>query len=257
MKLLFLGSGSGLGSLKNNYQSNVALISHDNKILGIDCGTTFQLAIEKANLELAQFTAFYITHIHTDHVGGLEWVGFSKYFTQPIGCNRPLLFGNAEILEELWEHTLSGGMRSLQGSQNTLETFFNTRPLSPVGRFEWEYIEFLLIPTVHVIDNRRIVPSFGLIFNINGTTIFFTGDSQFDLRLVPIYEKVDIIFQDCELMAYPSSVHAQFHQLCTLPLEIRNKMWLYHFGGKYKDVCKLGKQHGFLGFVQKGQEFNF
>jgi ribonuclease BN (tRNA processing enzyme) len=263
-ELQFLGTGSGLGSPKENYHSNAVIIYKDMpqqrpKLLGIDCGSTFQIAIEELGYNILDFDGFYITHLHADHVGGMEWVGFKTYFsTFPFGNKRPLLYGNTEVLENLWKQTLSGGMESLQGQRNALESYFNTVYIPPNGSFVWTpnpqtKINFNLVQTVHVVDDRRIKPSFGLMFDINGVKVFYTGDTQFaPNQIMTYYEQADVIFQDCELAVYPNSVHAQYHQLMSLPEAIKKKMWLYHYNGE------LPKEPaGFRGFVKKGQSFKF
>jgi len=263
-ELQFLGSGSGLGSPKENYHSNVVIIHRPApqlkpRLFGIDAGSTFQMAIEDLGYDILNFDGFYITHLHADHVGGMEWVGFKTFFsTYPFGQKRPDLYGNTEVLENLWRQTLSGGMESIQGQQNTLETFFRTNYIPPNGSFMWnadakDFITFNLVQTVHVVDDRRIKPSFGLMFAINGINIFYTGDTQFaPNQIMTYYEQADVIFQDCELASYPNSVHAQYHQLQTLPDSIKRKMWLYHYNGELPT-----ESSGFLGFVKKGQVFKF
>ena len=45
-----------------------------------------------------------------------------------------------------------------------------------------------------------------------------------------------------------------FSELDTLPAEIKKKMWLYHYQpGHLPDA----KEHGFQGFVKKGQVFEY
>lgn len=258
MKLIFIGSGGGLGSPKENYHSNAVLASGDD-LFGIDCGSTFQAAIEEMGMDISKFKGFYITHLHADHAGGLEWVGFKTFFsTFPFGQARPLLYGNVEVLEDLWKQTLSGGMESLQGQKNSLETYFNPKPIPPNGSFRHkigcDVLTFDLVQTVHTVDDRRIKPSFGLMFWVNRKTIFYTGDTQFcPNQIMTYYDQADVIFQDCELAEYPNSVHAQYHQLKTLPDKVKNKMWLYHYSGQTPDAVA----DGFLGFVRKGQIFEF
>ena len=268
-KLQFVGSGGGLGSPKENYHSNAIIYKEPQNILGIDCGSTFQAAIEDLGISINHFDGFYITHLHADHVGGLEWVGFKRYFsTWPFGQDNPILYGNAELLDDLWEQTLSGGMESLQGQKNTLSTYFNPHSIPPNGHFHWEDIHFSLVQTVHVVDDRRIKPSFGLMITLPhpvtgkpGKRIFFTGDTQFcPSQIMTYYEQADVIFQDCELATYPNSVHAQYRELFTLPDNIKNKMWLYHYSGKLPAQWETGdidglETDGFLGFVKKGQIF--
>ena len=58
---------------------------------------------------------------------------------------------------------------------------------------------------------------------------------------------------------YPNSIHAQFHQLCTLDDNIKNKMWLYHYslnGKTYEELESEVLKNGFAGLIKKGQEFD-
>ena len=115
-------------------------------------------------------------------------------------------------------------------------------------------LEFDLIQTVHVVDDRRIKPSYGLIFETDGKTVFITGDTQYaPNQLLTFYQRSDVIFHDCELAEYPNSVHAQYHELVKLPEDVKSRMWLYHNDGPQPDA----KADGFAGFVQKGDMFDF
>lgn len=258
MIIKFLGSGSGLGSPKHNFHSNLAIQGEPGELfLGLDCGSHFQMAIEEAGISVKDFDAFYISHLHADHIGGLEWVAFTRYFGQfPFGINRPGLYGNTEVLETLWKKSLSGGLESIQNKRNTLHSYFAVNKIRPNGHFKWHDMMFEIIQTLHVTDDRRIQPSYGLMmYTKKDTPIFWTGDTQFAPNQIwAFYRDAKVIFHDCEIANYPESVHAQYRELCTLPVEFKNKMWLYHYGG---ELPKDWEEQGFLGFVKKGQEFDF
>jgi hypothetical protein len=54
-------------------------------------------------------------------------------------------------------------------------------------------------------------------------------------------------------------VHAQFHQLCTLPEKIKRKMFLYHYsliGKTYEELNADVQNNGFAGLVKRGQTFD-
>lgn len=256
MKIKFLGTGGGLCSTKVNYHSN-AIIEHNGKKLLIDCGSNCPSALEEAGIDINDIDAIYISHLHADHCGGMEFVGFKRYFSKfPFGSNKPKLFGNVRVIKDLWSKTLRGGMETVQNKKNTLKSYFDVNSISPNGKFTWEDITFNLIQTVHVVDNREIKPSYGLMIQSEGKNIFFTADTQFaPNQIMAYYEQADVIFHDCELANYPQSVHAQYHQLASLPEKYKRKMWLYHYDG---DTSKFNvKEDLFLGFVQKGWEFLF
>jgi hypothetical protein len=146
-------------------------------------------------------------------------------------------------------------MLSLQGEVADLDTYFKVHSIPKNGSFVWEHVEFQLIQTVHIMDGFSIVPSFGLIFTINGIKTFLTTDTQFaPEQLEDFYEMADVIFQDCEIASFESRVHAHYTKLKTLPEQVKRKMWLYHYqDGELPDA----QSDGFLGFVERGQMFDY
>jgi len=252
-KLLFLGSGAAFTVGTDNYQSNMLLVSDTGKKILIDCGSDIRYSLYKTGFSYLDITDIYISHIHADHIGGLEFIGFSTKFDPR--CQRPKLYLDTELAKNLWIHSLSGGMRYIENEISTLETFFEQVEIDDNRNFLWEDIEFNLIKVIHVNSGHAIMPSYGLFFEVNGIKVFLTTDTQMCLNaLDKYYQEADIIFQDCETAKFPSNVHAHYQELLTLPLSIKNKMWLYHYQtGKLPDA----KKDGFCGFVERGQEFCF
>jgi len=256
MKLTFLGTGSAF--TMQNRQSNLLLESPDGKKLLIDAGTDIRHSLSLLGHNHLDIEGVYISHIHADHVGGLEWFGFLSHFDPRYKAKfngRPLLFVNNGLADDLWSNSLKGGMRSLQGRIATLDTYFNVNSVANNGHFDWGGTEFQLVQTVHIVDGFSFQPSYGLMFVINGQRCFFTSDTQHaPSQLRDFYKMSDIIFNDCETNMFPSGVHAHYKELLTLPPEIRAKMWLYHYNdGDLPDA----KADGFAGFVVKGQTFEF
>ena len=146
-------------------------------------------------------------------------------------------------------------MRAIEGDLTTLETYFQVKGIGADRYFTWEEIQFNLISVPHVKTNFSQMPSYGLQFAIGQTKIFFTTDTQFAWEdLEAHYQGADLIFQDCETAAFPTPVHARYDQLLTLPPNIRNKMWLCGYQPGTKPDAQAD---GFLGFVQRGQCFDF
>jgi ribonuclease BN (tRNA processing enzyme) len=251
MKLIFAGSGSAF-TLKN-YQSNMIIESDHGKKLLIDCGSDARFSLGRLGITYADIDSVYISHLHADHVGGLEWLGFSTKFDPQ--CRKPHLYISRFLKHELWSSVLSGGMHSLQGEVADLDTYFEIHSIRQNGSFLWEDIEFQLVQTVHIIDGFSIVPSFGLLFTINGIKTFLTTDTQYSPEQIKnFYDMADLIFQDCETGELKSGVHAHYTKLKTLSEEFKKKMWLYHYrDGELPDA----KADGFLGFVKMGQGFDY
>ncbi len=252
-KLLFLGSGCAFTVGTDNYQSNMLLVSETGKKLLIDCGSDIRYSLYRTGFSHLDITDIYISHLHADHVGGLEFIGFSTKFDPR--CEKPKLYLDPELAKNLWIHSLSGGMRHIENEVATLETFFEEVKIDRNRTFIWDDIKIKLIKVIHVDSHHIIMPSYGLFFEINGIKIFLTTDTQLRLNVLDkFYQEADIIFQDCETAKFPSGVHAHYQELLTLPLSIKNKMWLYHYQpNKLPDARK----DGFCGFIERGQEFDF
>ncbi|NJN74955.1 MAG: MBL fold metallo-hydrolase [Synechococcaceae cyanobacterium RL_1_2] len=253
-KLLFLGSGSAFTVGTDNYQSNLILESdRGSRRLLIDCGSDIRFSLYDAGFSYKDVTDIYISHLHADHVGGLEYIGISAMFDPH--CPKPNLFTSKEIAVELWEKSLAGGMQAISGDIAELHDFFEVKAIGPQRSFTWEGITFELIKVTHVDAGYYVMPSYGLKFHINGQQIFFTTDTQLMWKFRPeLYKDADIIFHDCEISQYPTTVHAHYAELSALPAEIKAKIWLY---GYQPESLPDAHHDGFLGFVAKGQEFSF
>lgn len=249
MKLTFIGSGAAFTN--NNYHSNI-LIELNNKKLLIDCGSDARFSLGDLNYSFKDIDTVYISHIHADHVGGLEWLGFCRKFTP--GSTRPNIIAHKNILDNLWEHCLSAGMKTLDAEEAALSTFFNPQALSYPSAFKWEGVDFNLVKTLHIKNNNKVLDSYGLLFEVNNTKIFLTTDTRLVLdEFTPHYETADLIFHDCETQPQ-SGVHTHYTELLTLPADIKSKTWLYHYNsGELPNAVA----DGFKGFIKKGQVFSF
>ncbi|MGK7872044.1 MAG: MBL fold metallo-hydrolase [Xenococcaceae cyanobacterium] len=252
-KLLFLGSGSAFTVGGDNFHSNMFLIKDNGNKLLIDCGSDIRFSLHLAGFSHLDITDIYISHLHADHVGGLEYVGMSTKFDPR--CKKPNLYLSKELASELWERALSGGMQSIEGNIADLDTFFAVHKIERNSYFSWEEIKFDLVRLIHINNGYFVMPSYGLFFEVDGVKVFVTTDTKFCPDLVEdIYEQSDIIFQDCETARNHSTVHAHYQELVNLPEKIKNKMWLYDYQpGELPEARK----DGFMGFVKRGQTFDF
>ncbi len=253
-KLTFLGVG---GAFTMKYWQSNMLVESQGKRLLIDCGGDCRFSLAEQGLSAKDIDAVYISHCHADHIGGLEWLGFSRYFSPGP---KPDLYINERLADTLWHNSLKGGMASHQGILLTLDSFFST--VHRIGRnehFEFGDSTYQPIQTIHYMDGYEIVPSYGLLIDPVGPRqeCFLTTDTQFCPNLLmDFYQRSRLIFQDCETYdltgKIKSGVHAHYTELKTLPPEIRAKTWLYHYNdGPLPDA----KADGFAGLIAKGQSF--
>jgi hypothetical protein len=137
-----------------------------------------------------------------------DWLNKPQHFSES-NKKIPRLIANAVLMDELWNESLKGGLKSMEGFDSTLETFFQTERIKPNGSFEWQGWNVKLIQQIHVMTGSMIMPTFGLIFRKEGhPTVYFTTDSQHcSPRQIEIfYKDSDVIFQDCETVGVDMSM---------------------------------------------------
>lgn len=166
MKLKFLGSGSAF-SLKN-YQTNMILTADSGKKLLIDCGTDIRFSTREAGITHKDIDAVYISHCHSDHSGGVEWLAFLRFFDKSAG-GPPYLFMIRSLMQEMWEHTLRGGLESIEGKVMNITDYFHCHGIEPNESFSWEKLRFTPVQTVHIVNGFKIMSSFGLLVADLGT----------------------------------------------------------------------------------------
>lgn len=289
MKITVIGCGNAFSKI--NYNQCFLLEENDKKML-IDFGAKVPQALHHANIDIKEIDAIYISHLHGDHIGGLEEMAFLRYdwVNRPTHykerlehCPAPLLIANDHLIKDLWNKSLRGGLESMEGFDASLETYFQPKGIKPNTNFKFWGWNFQLIQQVHIMTGSIISSAFGLFMEKEGyPTLYFTTDSQHcSPRQVEIfYAKADIIFQDCECVGvdtkekkllFCSGVHANYAQLAgwksansvVLPDKIKSKMWLSHyqdfvsngldFVGNSCNWENLAFDDGFKGFLKVGQ----
>jgi phosphoribosyl 1,2-cyclic phosphodiesterase len=252
VKLVFLGTGSAF--TLDNYQSNMLVDAPGGRLL-IDCGGDARRSLAEQGLAATDISEVYVSHLHADHVGGLEWLGLSTYFaaSKDDPSRRPLLHLRHSLVDDLWL-SLHGGMGTIQGRVAKLDTYFDVRPIARNGGFTFAGTEFRTVQVVHYYDGFEIVPTYGLLFEHAGVRVFLTTDTQVaPAQMDDFRAMADYIFQDCETARFASTVHAHYDDLRELETDVKARMWLYGYQDGTRPDCT---KDGFLGWVEKGQVFD-
>ena len=257
MKLKFIGVGAAFTTAAY-YQSNVLITAANGKKILIDCGSDVRFALSENGVTAgnlgSEIDAVYISHLHADHIGGLEWVAFGTYFNP--SAKKPVLFAEEKMMSRMWHRSLRGGLWLIDGHEMQLTDYFDCRPLGEAESFTWQEIHFQLVKMPHVIAGDHRHDSFGLIITdriSNRPPVFFSTDALFRPQTIcDLAPNVSLILHDCETAAVKTGVHSHYDDLRTLPGGVKQKMWLYHYQPTphYQPV-----DDGFLGFIEKGQEF--
>lgn len=253
--LQFMGTGS---AFSKKYGNTSALVFVENegvtKKLLLDCGRTTPDDIVDHGYTFADIDAIFITHLHGDHVFGLEEAGF--YGRYVLKKKPHLIFPNIKLKQDLWERVLKGTM------MNSGEL---TRPMTFEDYFTYEVVErqeqffyfngimFSVFPTYH-IKNKK---SYGVIIG-ETNYILYSGDSLLNRDLIDIgfSEDCQAVFHDCQLFHNEERVHASLSDLKTLNWEWRDRIYIMHYGDNLEDNRDEIKSEGFQVAV-RGQKYHY
>jgi len=228
LKLQMLGTGSAFAK---QYYNNNALLYDNGFTLMVDCGITAPMALHQLGATFNDIDAVLITHIHGDHVGGLEELAFITKLQYKRKL--PLYIGEA-LVQPLWENTLRGGMYQ-EGQISSLNDIFDVRPLKPGVKTDISSgLSVELIQTRHIPGKS----SYSLYLN---ERIFYSADMVFDpalLRTLVQDRGCEVILHECQLQG-PGEVHTTLEELLSLPENIQERTYLMHYGDNAKDY--IGK----------------
>lgn len=225
----FLGTGS---AFSKKFGNNSAVVSVKNgeetKRLMIDCGRTTPDDLHKSKFDWNDIDAIFITHLHGDHVYGLEEAGF---FGRYVLKKKPhTIFPDKKIKSDLWDKVLKGTMMNGDLEKNmTFEDYFTYEIVDKTDQY------FLFNDCMFSVYNTEHVPnkkSFGLIIG-EYSPIVYTSDSLFDSEFITqmyLLEDCQAIFHDCQFVDYEGKVHASLNELETLSEPIREKTYIMHYG---------------------------
>jgi len=251
MKITNIGCGSAFS--KELYNS-CFMLEEDGRKLFIDLGQQIiPFALMNLGLSEKDIDDVYISHLHSDHIGSLEALGFLRFDWQNHADlwhkrtpqnKAPRLFIKKGLAKKLWEESLRGGMKnSIQWFDATLESFFEVIEIDTI-HFEWQGWTCTPIQQVHIAAFADISPSYGLMMEKEGhKTIYFTTDSQHvtPRQMTDFYAKCDLIFQDCETIGCNFKFQEREINTANLAEQQGIEIWeVYKFGsGVHANYAEL------------------
>ncbi|APR88044.1 beta-lactamase domain protein [Minicystis rosea] len=161
-----------------------------------------------------------ITHLHGDHVGGLEQLLFWRRF---VTGRKAALHAIPEVLAGIWDTRLKGGMDTLMDRPGgptrslTLSDYADVHPLGP-GTSTIGDLEIVWRPTIHHIPTSAIRVQSGR------ASFAYSADTAFDPTLIDWLSQADLFFHETNL-----GVHTPLSSLVELPVETRARMRLIHY----------------------------
>ena len=234
-KIIGCGNSESLSYFNNN-----ALLACSAGNLMIDCGHTAKQALYQQGYSWSNIDAVYITHVHGDHVFGLERLAFESRFKLNT---RPTLFLEPSLEVDLWEHTLKGSLGNINGERQKLTDYFDVQLISE-NSFRYGRHTIRSIPVDHAPDKA----AFGILID---NYLFYSGDTK-AIPTVINDLTFQIGFHDASV-ADVSPVHAHFDALqAAYPSDVCKKLFLMSYEDNWqlanKDIRSV-----FAGLAYQGQ----
>ena len=219
IRAVITGTGSAISD--RNYGSSAAVITQNGLML-IDCPDSILRAMKDASkksgveLDPMRITDILITHLHGDHVNGLETLGWKRWIARQSGNGiQPRIHAIESVASRLWER-LAPAMDQNGAAQ--LCDYFSLNILVPGVAVSIAELQ------VEARSSEHLIPCCGFRISFDGATLGWSGDTRFDPSHIDWLASSDVIVHETS----ESRVHTPIACLNALAPELRRKMRLIH-----------------------------
>lgn len=219
IRAIIIGIGS---AISNRHYGSSAAITTENGLVLIDCPDSILRALRDASmksgiqLDPMRITDILITHLHGDHVNGLEALGWKRWIARQSGNGiQPRIHALESVARRLWER-LAPSMD--QNGNAALSDYFSLNVLVPRVATSIAGLQVEARPAEHLI------PCSGFRVSAGGATLGWSGDTRFDPSHIDWLSSADVIVHETS----ESRVHTPIACLNALDPELRRKMRLIH-----------------------------
>lgn len=237
MKITFIGCGDAFSDILGN---NSALLEFGDTNLLIDIPDSNYSRLKNIGKEYSDIQNIFITHLHGDHINGLERMAYYRKYATPVihpnkNIPKPNLFVPETIYQGLWDSVKNGLGITLDGT-SCLEDFFHVHRIIMIGGsgfFEIDGVRFILTPSIHVPN----MPVYGLwVMN----EFYYSADAIYDNQSItsflPIVKK---IFHDIHFFPQEIKVHASIRDFSHLSEDEKVKIFAMHYDDSKADVDRI------------------
>jgi len=237
MKITFIGCGDSFATKLGN---NSALLEWDEHRLLIDIPDSNYHRIEELGLDYSDIDYVFITHLHADHINGLERFAYYREFATPVlrpekAGAKAHLYVPETLYEGLWD-SVKHGLGVTQQGVKRLEDYFHVHlievldksgttleGIDGVGEFSIGDVVFHITPSKHVPN----MPVYGLFVK---NEFYFSADSIYDAEAISYYLKqTKKIFHDMHYYPYTIASHASVRDFQIYSIEEKEKIYAMHY----------------------------
>ena len=197
MKVVPIGVGTAFG--RRFFNTNLMLKFNNGEFLLVDCGITASRSLETIGRSVLDVEHLFISHLHADHVGGVEELALKAKLVQRRKVN---LYINRSLVDSFWQ-SVRAGVEFTQLGHLGLDDYFDVH-LHDDG-FRLNGTAFSTSPTTHVPGMSSFDIAFG--------DLLLTGDTQFAEDYVRgRAHDFDYVVHDCSFNNQ-QKVHAYYQDL--------------------------------------------
>lgn len=216
----------------------------DKKLLLIDCGTTLRYSLKEAGYEYKDIDYVYISHLHFDHVGGLEEMILQRYWNFENGKLHRLKT-HIIIHENLLPSLISLLTHSLQNDGKRVTDYCHFIALKEEEPFRIGKYRFSTFDTTNWHVEGMISSGFKLCWD--NRNVVYTSDIK-HLKEADILKQVDdetvSIFQDVSFVQ--NGAHATIDEVLNYyPKNLHNKIYGMHYNDHIDQFEKKIKEAKF------------
>lgn len=194
MKLIVLGSGTGVPSLVRNAPGY--FIEALGQEFLVDCGSGSLLQMERAGKHYRPLDAVFMTHTHPDHIGDLIPLIHALKITPGFRREKPLkLFGPAG---------LAAFYHDCIAPVVTKPKHFEVQITEVATPWAFGGLNVRSAPTVHSDKLQSVAYR----FEADHRSLVLSGDCDYDSALVDLSQAADLLVLDC---SFPDALKVKGH----------------------------------------------
>ena len=222
-EVIALGVGDTFSEI---HRPTALLLASEGFHLAIDCPDMYRAVLRDAGqkagriLDFTKIDHFLITHVHGDHMNGLEGVAYFKHFVEN---KRVQLLCTPEVREVIWSERLKGSMSQLWNGTEFYSLSFDD--YFAFTQLEWAGVTSIGPFKIEVRRTRHHIPTCAVRVESNGRILGYSCDTAFDPGLIEFLEPANLIFHETNF----GPAHSPYASLAALPEELRQRMRLVHY----------------------------